>query len=103
MHLPDTVERVGRQPLRKLSRTERFIGPAAELAERGMAYDALVSAIGAALEFDVADDEQSVHLQAKLRELAPDTFVEEVTGLAPEHPLAPAVLAQVVSRQASLA
>ena len=103
VHLPDTVERVGRQPLRKLSRTERFIGPAAELAERGMAHDALVSAIGAALEFDVADDEQSVHLQAKLHELAPGTFVEEVTGLAPEHPLAPAVLAQVVARQASLA
>ncbi|TKJ98842.1 mannitol-1-phosphate 5-dehydrogenase [Plantibacter flavus] len=103
VHLPDTVERVGRQPLRKLSRTERFIGPAAELAERGMAHDALVSAIGAALEFDVADDEQSVHLQAKLHELAPGTFVEEVTGLAPEHPLAPAVLARVVARQASLA
>ena len=103
VHLPDTVERVGRQPLRKLSRTERFIGPAAELAERGMAHGALVSAIGAALEFDVADDEQSVHLQAKLHELAPGTFVEEVTGLAPEHPLAPAVLAQVVARQASLA
>ena len=35
-HLPDTVERVGRQPLRKLRRHERFIGPAAELAERGI-------------------------------------------------------------------
>ena len=34
-HLPDTTERVGRQPLRKLSRHERLIGPAAELAERG--------------------------------------------------------------------
>lgn len=102
VHLPDTVERVGRQPLRKLSRTERFIGPAAELAERGMGHDALVSAIGAALEFDVSDDEQSVELQAKLHDLAAETFVEEVTGLAPEHPLAPAVLAQVTARQATL-
>ena len=102
VHLPDTVERVGRQPLRKLSRTERFIGPAAELAERGMGHGALVSAIGAALEFDVADDEQSVQLQAKLHELSAETFVEEVTGLAPEHPLAPAVLDQVTARQSSL-
>ena len=31
--LTDTVERVGRQPLRKLSRNERFVGPAVELAE----------------------------------------------------------------------
>ncbi len=35
-YLPDTVDRVGRQPLRKLSRTERLIGPAAELAENGL-------------------------------------------------------------------
>ena len=34
-YLPDTVERVGRQPLRKMSRTERLIGPAAELAALG--------------------------------------------------------------------
>ena len=33
--LPDTCERVGRGPLRKLSRHERFVGPAAELVERG--------------------------------------------------------------------
>ena len=33
--LPDTVDRVGRQPMRKLSRHERLIGPAAELAEIG--------------------------------------------------------------------
>ncbi|MFC0198015.1 mannitol-1-phosphate 5-dehydrogenase, partial [Microbacterium arthrosphaerae] len=40
--LPDTVWRVGRQPLRKLSRHERFVGPAAEAAERGLSVDALV-------------------------------------------------------------
>ena len=33
-HLPDTVNRVGRAPLRKLSRHERFIGPAAEATEK---------------------------------------------------------------------
>ena len=35
-YLPDTVERVGRSPLRKLSRNDRFVGPASQLAERGM-------------------------------------------------------------------
>jgi len=33
--LPDTVERVGRQPLRKLSRNERFVSPAASAANGG--------------------------------------------------------------------
>ena len=56
-HLPDTVNRVGRAPLRKLSRHERFIGPAAELAERGIVPEALLGAIAAALRFnDPADD-----------------------------------------------
>ncbi|GHD47502.1 mannitol-1-phosphate 5-dehydrogenase [Mycetocola manganoxydans] len=86
-HLPDTVQRVGRQPLRKLSRHERFIGPAAELAERGMGHSALLDAIAQALRFDVADDEQSAEMRRMLAELDAPAFVEQVTGLAPEHPL----------------
>lgn len=85
--LPDTVERVGRQPLRKLSRHERFIGPAAELAEFGTRPVALLAAIGALLRFDVPGDEQSVELQRLLKETSPETFVGDVCGLAHEHPL----------------
>ena len=51
-YLPDTVNRVGRAPLRKLSRHERFIGPAAELAERGIVPEGLLGAIAAALRFN---------------------------------------------------
>lgn len=43
--LKDIVERVGRAPLRKLSRKERFIGPAYELAEMGEKVDALLGAV----------------------------------------------------------
>ncbi len=64
--LPDTVERVGRQPLRKLGRHERFIGPAAELASMGLPVDGLLAAIGAALRFDVPADPESVELQELL-------------------------------------
>jgi mannitol-1-phosphate 5-dehydrogenase len=85
--LPDTVQRVGRQPLRKLSRHERFIGPAAEAAERGLGVDALLAAVGAALAFDDAADEQSVELRRLLGELEPAAFVAQVTGLEPAHPL----------------
>ncbi|MCT1367280.1 mannitol-1-phosphate 5-dehydrogenase [uncultured Kocuria sp.] len=91
-HLPDTVDRVGRAPLRKISRHERFVGPAAELAEHGHRTEALVSAIGAALEFDVAEDAESVQLQAKLAEArgnraATDGLVTEWTGIDSTHPL----------------
>jgi mannitol-1-phosphate 5-dehydrogenase len=95
--LTDTVERVGRQPLRKLSRNERFVGPAAELAERGLPSDALVRAMGAALRFSVPDDPQSVELATLLSSLSAEDFVHQVTGLDTAHPLYPAVLAVVAS------
>ncbi|MFD5226828.1 mannitol-1-phosphate 5-dehydrogenase [Microbacterium sp. NPDC058342] len=89
--LPDTVWRVGRQPLRKLSRHERFIGPAAEAAERGLDVDALLVAVGAALAFDDPEDEQSVELQRRLRTEEADVLAEAVTGLDAAHPLYDAV------------
>ena len=101
--LPDTVGRVGRQPLRKLSRHERFVGPAAAAAERGLATSAIVAAMAAALEFDEPEDEQSVELQRRLREEDAATFTTGVTGLEPAHPLFAAVEAVVRARQAALA
>jgi mannitol-1-phosphate 5-dehydrogenase len=96
--LTDTVDRVGRQPLRKLSRHERFVGPAAELAERGLSFGALVDTMGAALRFDVPEDPQSVEMLGLLASLSPHGFVLQVTGLEPAHPLFPAVLAAVEAR-----
>ena len=101
--LPDTVWRVGRQPLRKLSRHERFVGPAAEAAERGLGVDALVAAMGAALAFDDNEDAQSVDLQRMLREQDASDFTAAVTGLESGHPLFPKVVAVVKARQAELA
>ena len=100
--LPDTVWRVGRQPLRKLSRHERFVGPAAEAAERGLGVDGLVAAMGAALAFDDSEDAQSVDLQRMLREQDAASFTAAVTGLEPQHPLFAKVEAVVAARQAEL-
>ena len=91
----DTVERVGRQPLRKLSRNERFIGPAAELIESGFMPEALLGAIGAVLRFDVAADEQSVELQRMLRAESAEHVVLQVCGLDAAHPLFASVVLEV--------
>ncbi|MDO7883305.1 mannitol-1-phosphate 5-dehydrogenase [Antiquaquibacter soli] len=100
-HLPDTCERVGRSPLRKLSRHERFIGPAAELAERGLEVWNLLNAVGAALRFDVEEDAESVELQALLSGGAPaDALAETITGLEPSHPLFPHVVEVIELRLA---
>ena len=96
--LPDTVDRVGRQPLRKLSRTERLIGPAAELAERGVRPRHLLATVEAATRFDVPDDPQSVELQQLLRTLPARAATERITGLTPADPLYDDVVAVLARR-----
>jgi len=98
--LSDTVDRVGRQPLRKLGRDERFVGPAAQLAERGLSSDALVRTMGVALTFDVPEDPQSVELQHLLSSVTAEEFVAQVTGLEVAHPLYSDVVAVVRAHQA---
>ncbi|EAW13935.1 mannitol-1-phosphate 5-dehydrogenase [Aspergillus clavatus NRRL 1] len=87
-YLEDNVERVGRAPLRKLSRKERFIGPAAQLAEKGMKYDALLGSVEMALRFqNVPGDEESVELAKILNEMSADDATAKLTGLEKSHPL----------------
>ena len=97
-YLPDTVDRVGRQPLRKLSRSERLIGPAAELAERGIRPQHLLATVEAAMSFDVPDDPESVELQQLLRTLTAAEATERITGLKPADPLYADVLAVLARR-----
>ncbi len=100
-HLPDTVNRVGRAPLRKLSRHERFIGPAAELAERGIVPEALLGAIAAALRFNDPADAEAVELGQILASSGADEATAKITGLDPEHPLFQAVSALVAEAKAA--
>lgn len=86
--LKDNVERVGRAPLRKLSRKERFIGPAAHLAEQGDKVDFLLGGIEQCLRFqNVEGDEESVELAKKLKEMDCKAATKDITGLEESHPL----------------
>lgn len=97
-HLEDAVERVGRAPLRKLSRKERFIGPAAELAERDEDCKYLLDATEMAFRFqNVEGDEESKELAQIMAELAPDDVVTRVCGLQKAEKLYPMVV-DVVKR-----
>lgn len=86
--LKDNVERVGRAPLRKLSRKERFIGPAAHLAEMKAPYDCLLGGIEMCLRFqNVEGDEESVELASILKENSAKEATIKITGLEESHPL----------------
>ncbi|KAI4242106.1 MAG: hypothetical protein LQ352_007299 [Teloschistes flavicans] len=87
-YLEDVVERVGRAPLRKLSRKERFIGPAAHLAESGDKVDALLGAIEQAFAFvNVEGDDESAELGKILKSTEAKEVVSKVCGLESSHPL----------------
>ncbi|KAI9038470.1 mannitol-1-phosphate 5-dehydrogenase [Aspergillus affinis] len=95
-YLEDQVERVGRAPVRKLSRKERFIGPASQLAERGMQFENLLDAAQMALRFqNVPGDEESVELAHVLAENKADGATTQLTGLEEDHPLYSHVLKRV--------
>ncbi|OAP61113.1 hypothetical protein AYL99_03314 [Fonsecaea erecta] len=95
-HLEDVPVRVGRAPLRKLGRKERFIGPAAQLAERGYDVTALVRGVEMALRFqNVEGDEESKELAQIMSTMSPEEATTKLTGLEPSHPLYPKILEKV--------
>jgi mannitol-1-phosphate 5-dehydrogenase len=100
-HLEDAVERVGRAPLRKLSRKERFIGPAAELAEEGKPFDALLDAAEMAFRFqNVEGDAESAELAKIMESSSADEVVQKVCGLTEKDKLYPHVIEIVKKVQA---
>jgi mannitol-1-phosphate 5-dehydrogenase len=91
--LKDGVERVGRAPLRKLSRKERFIGPAFELAERGLDYSALLAAAEQAYRFqNVSGDDESAELAKIIAENTPEDIVTKVNGVSPNDKIYPSLV-----------
>ncbi|KAH6605449.1 mannitol-1-phosphate 5-dehydrogenase [Trichoderma cornu-damae] len=97
-HLEDAVERVGRAPLRKLSRKERFIGPAAEAAENDMPIKYLLDAIEMTFRFqDVEGDDESKELATIMSENTPQDVVAKVCGIQPADKIYPH-LVRIVKR-----
>ncbi|KAK7928390.1 mannitol-1-phosphate 5-dehydrogenase [Apiospora marii] len=100
-HLADKVERVGRAPMRKLSRKERFISPAAELAEKGYPVEALLGAAEMAFRFqDIEGDDESKELAKIMAENDAHGVVTQVCGLTTSDKLYPHVVKIVEKVQA---
>jgi mannitol-1-phosphate 5-dehydrogenase len=94
--LEDVPARVGRAPLRKLGRKERFIGPAAQLAEKGYDVKNLLQGVEMALRFqNVEGDDESKELADILKSSSAEEATTKLTGLDKDHPLFPKVLERV--------
>ena len=79
--LGDTVARVGRDPLRKLSPEDRLVGAARLCLKHGIEPVAICCSIAAALRFDDRDDPAAMAMQAELREKGAGAFLRERCGL----------------------
>jgi Mannitol-1-phosphate/altronate dehydrogenases len=83
----DEIVRVGRDPLRKLSRFERLIGPAAYFAQHLGSPVALLELIAAALNFDSDSDPEVIRLRLKLGRLTSSEFAVQVCGISSDDAL----------------
>ena len=99
----DEVVRVGRDPVRKLSRYERLIGPAAFYAEHVGRPDALLSVIDAALSFSAAEDSTVQQLRKDLGAMSAEEFSSEICGISRSHPLSPMLESIIDSHKVALA
>ena len=83
-YLKDDVVRVGREPLRKLSATDRLAKPTLTAAGYGLPVDHLLVGIAAELHYKNDQDPQSVELQQKVEELGIRGVLKEVSGIEDE-------------------
>jgi mannitol-1-phosphate 5-dehydrogenase len=93
--IADPVERQVRDPIRKLGRHDRLIGPACLALEYGIRPWNLALAIAAALQYDNPHDPAAARLQRMMAEAGVDAVLREVCGIAPEGELAQLVKARL--------
>ncbi|ALB61145.1 Mannitol-1-phosphate 5-dehydrogenase [Cronobacter condimenti 1330] len=80
-YLKDDVERVGRQPLRKLSAGDRLIKPLLGTLEYGLPHHNLVLGIAAAMHFRSEEDPQAQELAQLIADKGPQAALAQVSGL----------------------
>jgi len=81
-YLHDDVERVGRQPLRKLGAGDRLIKPLLGTLEYQLPHDNLLKGIAAAMSYRSEQDPQAQEWAALVAELGPQQALAQVSGLA---------------------
>ncbi|QSF46630.1 mannitol-1-phosphate 5-dehydrogenase [Paenibacillus tianjinensis] len=86
-HFNDSITRVARSPLRKLSPTERLIQPAMLAFKYGLEVNYLVRAIASALFFDYRNDEEALQLQEAIRKFGLSEVISTMLMIPADHPL----------------
>ena len=80
-YLHDEIDRVGRQPIRKLGENDRLVKPLLGTMEYSTSNDILLKGIAAAFKYKNSDDPQAVELQASLQDIGFIPTLSKYTGL----------------------
>lgn len=86
-YLGDEPKRVGRDPKRKLSATDRLLKPAILALEENQVPANINMAIIGGFRFDSPEDPQAVEMRHEIESVGIDAAVVAVTGLQPDHPI----------------
>lgn len=77
----DSVERVGRQPVRKLSKGERIASPVLAAINNNLPYEKLLLGAAAAMHFSSEDDPQVAEMAGLLEAKSPSQVFDDLSGL----------------------
>ena len=80
-YLKDDVNRVGREPLRKLSISDRLVKPTLTALQYELPVDNLLIGIAAALHFNNPNDAESIAMQEKIASLGLREAAADITGI----------------------
>lgn len=86
-YLCDTVDRVGKDPIRKLLPNDRLIGAAELCLKHGIRPAFICAGIAAALCFSVNSDPYSVELQKTISKAGPGQVLSTICGLSESSPI----------------
>ncbi|MGG3573971.1 mannitol-1-phosphate 5-dehydrogenase [Bacillus gobiensis] len=85
--LTDKVVRVGRAPIRKLSKGDRLVRPTLQTYDLGMDVSHLTKAMAAALLFDYSKDHEAIKLKQAIRKNGINQVITKYLGIPSSHPI----------------
>jgi mannitol-1-phosphate 5-dehydrogenase len=90
--ITDSVKRVGRSPMRKLSLNDRLIKPLLEMFEAELESKHFVLSVYYSLMYNDTDDDEAVILSHKIETMGLESTLIEMWGLPNHHPLIQAII-----------
>ena len=84
--LADTVERVARDPLRKLGHEERLVGLIQLLQKNNLSTQSVSRVIAAAMRYHDRNDKSSGKLGQMIAQQGPSSVLEQICGFKKDDP-----------------